>query len=626
MLFKYVKKYWVQYLLGILVLFGVDLLSLYIPQFTGEITDGLGHNTIDSAQIKTYCFYILLAGGGMALGRFGWRFFIFGSARKIEHNMRTDLFDHLSGLSMNFYNENKTGDLMAHFTNDISQIRLAIGPAVISVFDAIVMTVMVIAKMIFYVDLELTLLACIPMLFILLGAVYYIRKAEKLYTEMDAAFSGLSDRVQESISGIRVIKSFVRERQDMKAFVAKNRNLMDKNLRMIKMYTVVFPLLDLTIGISIAITLIYGGWLVTQDNISLGQFVAFSQYIGMLVWPMIACGDSINRFSQGRAAAGRIKKLLDARDDVADSEDASTCNSGEAAKDNIRLEGNITINRLNFRYKEESGFSLSDISVDIRKGMTLAIIGKTGCGKTTVANLLLHLYKTERGMIFFDGIDIRDIPVETLHTQIAYVPQDNFLFSDTVQANIAFGIRDVAGMEQEKLSIKAFTTKNSTLESFLEEKSNRAQRRKDEYFNDLEQVKEAAEKACVHDNIIEFSEGYSTVVGERGVTMSGGQKQRCSIARALIKKSPILILDDALSAVDTDTEERILENLKSERSGRTNIIIAHRISTIQHADLILVMEDGKIVERGSHEELIRLNGRYERLYEKQQLEKMIDKQ
>ncbi len=614
-LWRYIRKYWVRYLLGIFTLFAVDLLSLYIPELTGEVTDGLESGAYGMAEVGRCVTGILVVGLGMVLGRFGWRYFLNGTARKIEHEIRNDLFGHLSKLSTNYYNEHKTGDLMAHFTNDIASIRAALGPAIITTFDAVIMTVMVITKMIFHVNLGMTLLACIPMVFILVGAIRYGKAVEKRFGDKQHAFSTMTDEVQESISGVRVIKAFVQERREIKAFAKANRHNMEMNLKVIKLNTIVMPILDFTIGVSALITLLYGGWLVVNDSISLGQFVAFNQYIGMLVWPMIAAGDSINFFSQGSASVKRINKILGEEPEIVD---------GENVKNIDRLEGDIEINGLSFAYKTTGCQVLKDVSVKIPKGSTLAVIGRTGSGKTTFANLLLRLYDAEDGMIKLDGNDIKEIPLSVLRKQIAYVPQDNFLFSDTVQANIAFGVRDVIELPEEKLDLRIFKTKSSAIEDVLENDLSEMNRKIDEMHNDLEQVEEAAKLACVHDNIIEFPLKYRTLVGERGVTMSGGQKQRSSIARALMKDSPILILDDALSAVDTDTEERILENLKQNRADKTTIIIAHRISTIQNADKILVLDDGKVAEYGSHDELMKLGGIYERLYEKQQLEKLIE--
>ncbi len=572
---KYLYKYKWKYLLGIITLFVVDFVNLYIPQFTGEITDGLESRTMNMEGVLLGIGKILIVAAILMFGRFLWRYFIFGSSREIECEIRNDLFAHLEKLSMNYFNKNKTGDLMSHFTNDLNAVRMSIGPAVITTFDAVIMTLMVLVKMVLYVDLRLTVLAVIPLLFIAVGGVYYGKTAEKRFTAKQQAFSDMTDQVQESISGIRVIKAFVQERKELKTFAKANKENKDKNMGVVKLQAIVMPSLDFIIGFSSVITLLYGGFLTIKGDITLGRFIAFNQYIYMLVWPMIAAGDSITFFSQGFASLKRIQNIFNEKPEIFDE---------DTVKRVEYLEGDIQIKDLCFRYNNDAPNALNHISVHIEKGSSLAILGRTGSGKTTLVNLLLRMYNVERGQITLDGYDIREIPLKILRENIAYVPQDNFLFSDTLRNNIAFGTAS----------------------------------------NDLEMVEQAAKEACIHDNIMNFPLKYETVVGERGATLSGGQKQRSSIARAFMKDAPILILDDSLSAVDTDTEERILENLKINKEDKTTIIIAHRISTIQNADRILVLDEGEAAEYGTHEELLKLQGIYAKMYEKQQLEKQLE--
>ena len=574
---QYIKKHRFQYIAGIITLFVVDFANLFIPKLTGTITDGLAARTLDWDGVVSCLVSIFVLGFTLAVGRFLWRYFLFGASRSIERELRNDMFGHLEKMSVEYYNEHKTGDLMTRFTSDLNAVRMSIGPAVICVFDASVMTVMVICQMMYYVDVKLTLLAIIPMFLICVGEIYYGKVIHKRFLKRQEAVSDLTDFVQESFSGVRVIKAFVRERAQMRAFAKANRNTMDKNLHVIRLQSVVMPLLDVVIGLSSLITLVYGGYLALVGDITLGRFVAFNQYINMLVWPMLACGDAINMFSQGAASIRRIQEIFNEKPEIFDREDA---------EDVEQVKGDIELSHLTFIHRGHSEPTLKDINLSVPAGTTLAIIGRTGNGKSTLVNLILRLYNAKPGMIRIDGRDINSVSLKTLRENIAYVPQDNFLFSATLKSNIAFGTDDW----------------------------------------DMDSVVRATEAACIHENIAAFPDGYETIVGERGVTLSGGQKQRSSIARALMKDAPILILDDALSAVDTDTEEHILRNLRKNRVGKTTILIAHRISTIQNADIIMVLEDGEAKEIGNHEELMRQNGIYRKMFEQQQLEAAISEQ
>lgn len=610
---SYMFKYVWQYVGGLACLLTVDFLELFIPQLTGEITDGLTAGGFPMRTLLMDVFLIVAIASVVAIMRFGWRVLMFGASRRVERDLREDLYRHLTTLSNRFYQEHKTGDLMAYFTNDMDAIRMAVGPAILTTFDAVVMTVLVLGKMIFYVDLKLTLLAMIPLLVILFGGSRYGRAMSRRYDKKQSVFAKLSDQVQESISGIRIVKAFVQEKQEMEAFQKANQAAREANLHVVKLRALIIPFLDGLIGIASALTLLYGGYLVINGSISLGKFVAFNSYVMTLVWPMMAAGDSITMLSQGVASWTRVRQLFTQPPEITD--DALTDPQIDA------LAGDIQIKNLSFQYGEALPFVLQDFSVTIPRGSTVGILGRTGCGKSTLASLLTRTYNVEPGHIFIGGHDIRSIPLAVLRENIALVPQENLLFSDTMQANIAFGTRTLDKMPPEETPrLKIFIRQSEAAEQWVEQEMTERESKIDQQWQDYDAVVDAAKSAQIHENIMDFPKQYATVVGERGVTLSGGQKQRTSIARALMKDAEILILDDALSAVDTDTEEHILRGLRQKRAGKTTILIAHRISTVQAADQILLMEDGVCAEMGTHQELLALNGQYARLYQQQQLE------
>lgn len=610
---SYLKKYWGQYAGGLLCLLAVDFLELYIPQLTGAITDGLTAGNFPLSILLRDVLLIILIAAGAALMRFGWRVLMFGASRRVERDLREDLYRKLTGLSNRFSQHQKTGDLMAYFSNDMDAIRMAVGPGILTTFDAIVMTLMVVIKMIVYVDLKLTLLAMLPLLVILFGGSQYGKAISRRYDRKQAVFGKLTDFVQESVSGIRIVKAFVQEARDMEAFEKVSRENQEANLHVVKLRAIVLPLLDGLIGVASGLTLLYGGYLVIQGDITLGKFVAFNTYVMTLVWPMIAAGESITMLSQGGASWKRVRALFAETPEVVDD--------GHTDSSITSMGSSVEFRDLRFRYADGLPEVFTGFTADIPAGATIGILGRTGSGKSTLVSLLTRLYNVAPGQIFIGGQDIRSIPLSVLRENIACVPQENLLFSDTIQSNIAFGTRTIDKMPPlEQKPMKVFIRGTEAAEEWVEQEMSQRESENDRYWNDLDAVMAAAKDADVHDNIMDFPHQYATVVGERGVTLSGGQKQRTAIARGLMKDAQILILDDALSAVDTDTEARILSALKARRAGKTTILIAHRISTVQNADQILLIENGICAESGTHQELLAQGGSYAKLYEQQQLE------
>ena len=574
-LFKYTYKYRFKYLVGIIFLILVDMLQLIPPKLIGYITDSISRGTATKTLLLRYISLIIIIAFLMAIGRYVWRMYIIGTSRKVEYDMRNTYFKHLQTLSVNFYNKNKTGDLMALATNDLNAVRMALGPGVMMMIDAITLTLTTIIIMM-TINVRLTLLSLIPLPFVTLVALKFGKNIHKRFIKVQKAFSRLTDMIQENFSGIRIIKSFVQEQKEYEKFLEENENYLETNMSLVRIIGIFHPLIEFIASLSFVILLGVGGVFVIYGYISLGDFIAFNMYLGSLVWPMMAVGWVINNIQRGFASLERIEKVLHEKPEITDKNIEET-NS---------IKGDIVINNLTFTYPGSVTPALDNVSLHVKSGHTLGIIGRTGSSKSTLVNLLVRLYNVEENKIIIGGRDINKIPVKALRDNIGFVSQDSFLFSSNVGENINLPFEELH----------------------------------------MEKVVQAAKDSDIYENIMDFSDKFNTVVGERGVTLSGGQKQRISIARAVIKNPEILILDDCLSAVDANTETRIIDNLKRIMKDRTSIIISHRISAVKDSNLIAVFDEGRIIELGTHSELLRNKGLYFDIYEKQQLEQKIQEQ
>ncbi len=581
---KYINRYYLKnapvLLLGLLALLMVDYIQLLIPQFYRLVINGvnLGQVVVNSqtlpftkeALLQHICLPMIWIVVLMVIGRFLWRICFFGSAVRVAANLRERMFDHSRQLSQQYYQVNKVGNLMSLYTNDIDTIQECFGDGILMFFDALVLGLMALYKM-WRMDYKLTLLALIPAL-IMFGIGTVMGTAmTKRWEERQQAFSDLSDFAQENFSGIAVIKAFVKELKELMAFRKLNKQNEEINVIYTKIATLLEVLVTLFVESVICVILGYGGYLVYQGRFNAGQLVEYIGYFEAIVWPIMAISMLIEKTSRGKASLNRITELLDAPIDVADRPGVQELQNPQ---------GSVEFRHLTFRYPDGEYDVLQDISFTIHPGESVGIVGKTGAGKTALVDLLLRTYNVPDGTLFVDGKDVNTLSIHSVRTACAYVPQDNFLFSDTIAHNIGFGVDDASP----------------------------------------EMIDHAASLADVRDNIVDFKDGYETVLGERGVTVSGGQKQRISIARALLKNAPILILDDSVSAVDTRTEKIILDNLKSSRANKTTLLIAHRISTVERLDKIIFLDDGKIEAVGPHDELYTSCPKYRRMVDLQRLE------
>ncbi|MDN5358946.1 MAG: ATP-binding cassette, subfamily multidrug efflux pump [Thermotogaceae bacterium] len=563
------KKYYL-YIFGILVLLGVDYLQIQIPIYLEQLIDGVKYLNEGMDEIVGVIKSILLLAVGMFVLRFFWRYFIIGTSRKFERYVRSNIFKKLLSLSPAFYDKTKTGDIMARTTNDLNATRMMLAQGVIMLTDSIILGSLSIYMMITRVDLRLTLIGIIPLPILAIVALSYGGTIHKRFESMQKAFSNLTDTVQETIDGMQVVKSYTMENERGNTFFEKCQDYFKKSMRLIKLWGTFLPLIELMSTLGMALTIWYGGRLVILGEISLGQFVAFSQYLMMLVWPIMAIGWVVNVIQRGRASYKRIMWIENQSSEVMDP--------NEPKKADLSKE--IKVKDLSFTYPGSEKRVLHNINLHINPGQTVAFVGKTGSGKSTLAKLLVKMYSVKNNHIYIGDYDINQLRMKEIREQVAYVPQETFLFSATITENIGFSV--------------------------------------DNYSQ--EDVEQYAHLAAVHSNIQDFPQGYKTIVGERGVSLSGGQKQRVAIARALMKKTPVVILDDCLSAVDTETELRILDSLNEEIKNRTTIIISHRLKAVSRADRIFVFDEGKIVESGTHHELLETNGHYSELYNKQLIE------
>ncbi len=581
---KYINRYYLKnapvLLLGLLALLMVDYIQLLIPQFYRLVINGvnLGQVVVNGQPLpftkevllQHICLPMIWIVVLMVIGRFLWRICFFGSAVRVAANLRERMFDHSRQLSQQYYQVNKVGNLMSLYTNDIDTIQECFGDGILMFFDALVLGLMALYKM-WRMDYKLTLLALIPAL-IMFGIGTVMGTAmTKRWEERQQAFSDLSDFAQENFSGIAVIKAFVKELKELMAFRKLNKQNEEINVIYTKIATLLEVLVTLFVESVICVILGYGGYLVYQGRFNAGQLVEYIGYFEAIVWPIMAISMLIEKTSRGKASLNRITELLNAPIDVADRPGVQELQNPQ---------GSVEFRHLTFRYPDGEYDVLQDISFTIHPGESVGIVGKTGAGKTALVDLLLRTYNVPDGTLFVDGKDVNTLSIHSVRAACAYVPQDNFLFSDTIAHNIGFGVDDASP----------------------------------------EMIDHAASLADVRDNIVDFKDGYETILGERGVTVSGGQKQRISIARALLKDAPILILDDSVSAVDTRTEKIILDNLKSSRANKTTLLIAHRISTVERLDKIIFLDDGKIEAVGPHDELYTSCPKYRRMVDLQRLE------
>ena len=557
-----------RYLVGIVALILVSVLNLIPPMVMGRVIDAITSGKLTQQDLLFDLFYLLLAAFGMYYLRYVWRMYILGTSYRLGQIMRSRLFEHFTKMSPAFYQTYRTGDLMAHATNDINALTRLAGGGVMSAVDASITALVTLLTMFFSISWQMTLVAILPLPFMAYATSRLGRKTHKAFGESQSAFSELNNKVQESVSGIKVTKSFGYQADELKSFQAVNELTFQKNLQTMKYDSLFDPMVLLFVGSSYVLTLLVGSLMVQKGQITVGNLVTFISYLDMLVWPLMAIGFLFNITQRGKVSYQRIEELLSQESPVKDP---------EFPLDGIE-NGCLQYAIDSFAFENEE--TLTDVHFSLEKGQTLGLVGQTGSGKTSLIKLLLREYDVDEGAIYLNGHDIRDYRLTDLRSLMGYVPQDQFLFATSILDNIRFGNPDLP----------------------------------------LSAVEEATKLAQVYQDIVAMPQGFDTLIGEKGVSLSGGQKQRLAMSRAMILDPDILILDDSLSAVDAKTEYAIIYNLKETRKDKTTIITAHRLSAVVHADLILVLQNGQIIERGRHDDLLALDGWYAQTYQSQQLE------
>lgn len=569
------KQEKLKYIGGLLVLLFIALFQLIPPQIIGKTIDAIAADRLTGRQLFTYMMILAFAAVMIYILRYSWRVLIFGTSNKLGKILRNRLYEKYTSMSPSFFQRRRTGDLMAHATNDINAVQGAAGPGVLMIGDSLITGTSILITMALTINWKLTLIIMLPLPILVLLTSYYGRLMSKGFKKAQAAFSRLNDKTQESIAGIKVTKTMGYEKSDQKDFKTISDDVVRKNLKVAQIDALFSPTIMLVIGTSYFLALVFGTFMIFNHTITLGQLITATTYLGMLVWPLLALGFFFNIIQRGHASYERISGILDTENEI-----------DLTYKVNGYPSGPITYQIKSFTFPGSEHPSLRDVHFTIEEGMTVGIVGRTSSGKSTLLRLLVREFDTQRPEdITYGGIPIRDYEIQHLRAMFGYVPQDNFLFSTTIRENIAFA------------------APNST----------------------KQQIQQAAETSYVHHDILNFPQGYDTIVGERGVSLSGGQKQRVSIARAVISDPPVLMFDDSLSAVDADTEEHILNNMRDQRQGKTNIITAHRMSAVSHADLIIAMDEGTVAEQGTHEQLMRNQGWYAKTYQSQQLRDQLTK-